>query len=178
MISSTSCHLCFLKHLYLPKEPHYLLHLINLVSICHPEYCVSFCCPYIGGSLLGNVLLLVSGFHMLHFLILEVGYFFTSNVQSQPCVSNTYSTKFDLILPTAVVGTFPFYDAWFIVVQLCHSLCYTKFLFHLMVKQQYFRGHPCCLVCFFISFKSYVCRTLHRVICYSWLWNFAGISYI
>ena len=38
-----------------------------VVPLGHPGYCISFCCPSIGGILVGNVLLLVSGLHMLHF---------------------------------------------------------------------------------------------------------------
>ena len=33
-------------------------------------------------------------------------------------VSNTYPTQFDLVLPTVIVGIFPFFNAWFNVVQL------------------------------------------------------------
>ena len=36
-----------------------------VVSLCHPEYQISFCCPLSGDILVGNVLLLVFGFHML-----------------------------------------------------------------------------------------------------------------
>ena len=43
-------------------------------------YCISFCCPSIESSLVGNVLLLVFGFRMLHFCKLVVIHFLTSNV--------------------------------------------------------------------------------------------------
>ena len=43
--------LCFLKHPYFPKQPHHLhLHFLVLhfhflvVFLCHPGYCISFCC--------------------------------------------------------------------------------------------------------------------------------------
>ena len=39
--------LYFLKHPYLPKEPHHLL-LFTIISSCHSGYCVSFCCFSIG----------------------------------------------------------------------------------------------------------------------------------
>ena len=39
-----------------------------------------FFCLSIGGNLIGNVLLLVTGFHMLHFCMLDVGYFMIWNV--------------------------------------------------------------------------------------------------
>ena len=67
--------------LFLKEPPHLLPSQFFPSSVlCHPGYFVSFCCPFIGDSLVGNVLLLVSGYHMLHFCMLVVGYFLTSNV--------------------------------------------------------------------------------------------------
>ena len=72
--------LYFLKHPYLPKKPHHHHNPFPVVPLCHPECCISLCCLSSGGSFLGNVLLLVSGFQMLHFRMLGVGYFLTTNV--------------------------------------------------------------------------------------------------
>ena len=57
----------------------------------------------------------------LHAAFPHVGLLVISRHQmsvGQSRVSNTYPTQFKLVLPTAVVSIFPFFDAWFNVVQL------------------------------------------------------------
>ena len=89
---------------------------------------------------------------------------------SQFSKSNTYPTQFKLILLTVVVGTFPFFDVWFNVVQLASIV----FLFSLPLRASSHpnsqvvvcttyscRGYPWhiyCFCCLFISFNYYVCR--------------------
>ena len=73
--------LYYFKHLF-PLETSSLSQLHSsfpVVSLCHPGYCISFCCSYFGGSLVGNVLLLVSDLCNLHFCKLLVVHFLTSN---------------------------------------------------------------------------------------------------
>ena len=48
-----------------------------VVPLCYPGYCIYFYCPSVGGCLVGNVLLLVFGFRMLHFCKLVVVHFLT-----------------------------------------------------------------------------------------------------
>ena len=55
-----------------------ILHSFPIVPLCHSGYCIFFCCPYIEGSLVGNDLFLVFGFHMLYFCKLVV-HFLTSD---------------------------------------------------------------------------------------------------
>ena len=66
MVEGASCHSIFPQTSFysegttLSSPPH---NPFLVGYLCHPGYCVSFCCPSIGDSLVGNVLLSVSGFH-------------------------------------------------------------------------------------------------------------------
>ena len=102
--------------------------------------------------------------------------------------------QLNLILGTAVVGTFPFFNAWFNVVQLTSIV----FLFPLplvvssppngqiIVCVRYschgLPWHIYCLFCYLVRYSIHlipVCPgILHRIICFSCLLSSASMSYI
>ena len=92
-----------------------------VVTLCHPGYCISFCCPSIGECLVNNVLLLVPGLRMLHFCMLVVVHFLKSNVCGLIYCVQYVSSQFNLVLPTAVYA-------------LSYSLSHSKLLALLIVR--------------------------------------------
>ena len=83
-ISSAPCHLYISPNIPVSLKNH----IIFFTSQSFPSIVLMstwiFCFLLLSlhwGSLVGNVLLLDSGFHMLHFCILVSGYFSTSNVR-------------------------------------------------------------------------------------------------
>ena len=100
----------FLKHL------HFLKKLFLGSVLMSLGYCIYFCCPSIGASLVGNVLLLLSGFPCCICACWLLFIFWHGMSVGQSSVSNSYPAQFDLVLPRAVVWTFPFFDAWFNIV--------------------------------------------------------------
>ena len=68
--------LCFLEHPYSLKESHYLLY-FTILSLQCPYITLDIVflsvVPSLEGNLVDDVLLSVSGFHMLHFRMLAVG---------------------------------------------------------------------------------------------------------
>ena len=87
-----------------------------VMSLCHLGYCVSFCCSSIGGSLVGNVLLIGSGFHMLHFHMFIVGYFLTLNVRGLVYCVQYMPYSVQLHIAYSYCMHFPFFDVWFNIV--------------------------------------------------------------
>ena len=97
-------------------------------------------------------------------------------------MSNTYPTQFSLLLPTAVLGTFPFFDGWYNVVKFTSIV----FPFPLPIRvSSPPNGQVVVLLwsslthLLLVFLPCPLCAgTLHNATSFPWLWGSAIIPYI